>query len=365
MRLPSHRQLKRADFRGKKVLVRFDLNVPIEGGKILDDSRILAALPTLKKIIERGAKQVNIICHLGRPIGLDKNFSTIYIADELSKLFRSKNKAKKIETDEKSPALKHYYQITDKINLFENLRFDSREEKNSTEFAKELAGLGDVFVQDAFANIHRAHTSMVKLQECLPTFAGLLLEKEINVLFRLLSIAEKPFVVIIGGVKIEDKIPIIESLSQKADAVLVGGVTGNEWVAQNLPTKENIFLPNDGVNKFGAIVPVTKETVKNGVFDIGPQTILLFKGILSSAKTVFWNGNLGMTENKRFIHGTNEIARFVAKIKAEKVASGGNTADVIDDLGLREAFNFISTGGGATSDLICGKKLPALEMLLK
>lgn len=365
MRVPPYRLLVRADFRMKRVLVRVDFNVPADDGKIEDTRRIDAAVPTLKKILERGAKEINIICHFGRPEGVDKKFSTVAIAKVLAERLKVKFDPKPQKTAQKSPALKTYYQLGDKFRLFENLRYDPREEENSLEFARELATLGDVFVQDAFANIHREHTSMVKLQEVLPTYAGLLVEREINFLFRFLAVPEKPFVVIIGGAKIEDKLPVIKSLSQKSDAVLIGGATANEWILDHHEKTGNVFLPSDGVNKFGAIVPMNEQTIKNGVFDIGPQTILLYKSILATAKTIFWNGNLGVTENKRFVHGTFELARYIAKLKAEKVASGGNTADVIDELKLNDRFDFISTGGGATSDLISGKKLTALEMLLK
>lgn len=365
MRVPSHRLLARADFRGKRVLVRVDFNVPVKDGKVEDTRRIDAEIPTLKKILERGAKEINIICHFGRPAGVDKKFSTAPIAKILAEKLKVKFDPKPQKTTQKSPALKSYYQLGDKFRLFENLRFDPREEKNSSEFARELAELGDVFVQDAFANIHRKHTSMVKLQEILPTYAGLLVEREINFLFRFLAAPEKPFVAIIGGAKIEDKLPVIEALSKKADAVLIGGATANEWILDHHKKTGNVFLPSDGINKLGAIVPINEQTIKNGIFDIGPQTLLLYKSILATAKTIFWNGNLGMTENKRFVHGTYELTRYIAKLKAEKVASGGNTADVIDYLKLNDRFDFISTGGSATSDLITGKKLPALEMLLK
>jgi phosphoglycerate kinase len=206
---------------------------------------------------------------------------------------------------------------------------------------------------------------MVAVAKILPTYAGLLVEKEVNSLFRLLYQPKEPFVAIIGGAKVKDKLPVIEALSKKVQAVIVGGKTANEWILEGHKRTGNIYLPTDGINKQGSIVPINEQTLKAGIFDIGPQTIMLYKSIISSAKTVFWNGNLGMTENKRFIHGTYEIARFIAKLRLEKVASGGNTAEVIDELKLQDQFNFISTGGGATDDFIIGKKMPALEILLK
>ena len=364
IRIPSYRQIKRADFRGKRVLVRLDLNVPIENGKILDTKRIEASVPTIKKIMERGAKEINIICHLGRPTKIDKNLSVEIIAREIAKHLRSKQ-IKKINTNLQSPALKTAYDVYRGIRLFENLRFDKREEQNSTAFAKELATLGDVFVLDAFANIHRQHASMDKLQDELTTFAGILMEKEINGLFRILYAPERPFVAIIGGAKYEDKIPIINSLSQRCEAVLVGGKTANEMILEGGTNSPNIFLPSDGISKSGALVEMNKEQIRVGVFDIGPKTIMHYKNILSSAKTVFFNGNLGMTENKKFVHGTNELVRYSANLQINAVASGGNTTDIIYDLNLEDGFDFISTGGGATSDLIAGRKLPVLDKLLK
>lgn len=366
LRIPNHRQLIRADFKGKKVLIRFDFNVPIEDDKVGDAKRIDAALPTLRKILEKGAETISIICHLGRPDGKEQpEFSVAPIAKILCEDLNVRFNPKPVVTGSKYASLNKYFEIGKYIRLYENLRFDKEEEKNDTAFTRELAGLGDVFIQDAFANIHREHASMVGVEKILPTYAGLLVEKEINNLFRLLSSPKEPFVAIIGGAKVSDKLPIIEALSKNAKAVIVGGKTANEWILDHHPKTGNIYFPVDGVNKFGSIVPINEQTLNAGIFDIGPQSIMLYKSILSSAKTIFWNGNLGMTENKRFVHGTFEIARYIAKLQVEKVASGGNTAEVIDQLKLAGHFNFVSTGGGATSDFIIGKKLPALEILLK
>jgi phosphoglycerate kinase len=366
VRIPSHRQISRVDLRSKRVLLRVDFNVPVENGQIEDVKRIWAALPTIKKCLERGAAEVNIVSHFGRPKNSrDEAFSTKIIAKKLSEIMREKRAPRQGVSDIDSPALARFYQITPKVRLFENLRFDPGEEKNSAHFAKQLSALGDICVIDAFANLHRNHASMVAIQDFLPTYAGLLVEREVNVLFRLLNQPERPFVCIVGGAKVEDKLPIIEAFSESADAVLIGGMTANEYILQEHPKGENIFLPNDGINKVGGIVPINQQTLKSGIFDIGPQTIMLYKSVLSSAKTIFWNGNMGMSENKRYVHGTFEIARFISKLKADKIASGGNTVEVIDELNLADRFSFLSTGGGATSDFVAGKKLPALERLLK
>ncbi len=366
IRVPSSKQLSRANLSGKRVLARFDFNVPIEDGKIEDEKRINAAIPTIEKILEKDPAEINIICHLGRPEKpKDKNFSTKIIAEYLAAVLHCRQEPKEFQTDIKSPALDKFYQISDKIRLFENLRYDEREEKNSVIFARELARMGDVFVLDAFANIHRQHASMDAIQDILPTYVGLIMEKEINTLFKVLNSPERPFVAIIGGAKVEDKLPIIQAFSKRADAVIVGGKTANEWIEKGIPSGKNVFLPADGINKFGSIVFMDVENIKKGVFDIGPQTIMLYKSVLASAKTIFWNGNLGMTEDHKFVHGTYEIARYMQKIKCEKIASGGNTAEAIDEMGIASDFDFISTGGGATSDFVTGKKLPVLEKILK
>ena len=365
IRIPSHRQLVRAQIEGRRVLARFDFNVPIENGNIKDTKRIESALPTIRKILARGAVQLNIICHLGRPNGESNALSTAPVAATLSRFLGFKPAARGVKLNNRFRCLSRFYPVGDKIRVFENLRFDGGEEKNSAVFSKALSELGDIFVQDAFANIHRAHASMVGVASILPPHAGLLVEREVNSLFRLLHHPRPPFVAVIGGAKAEDKMPIIRALSERAEAVVVGGRTANEWILRQHAIAANIYLPTDGINKVGAIVRINEKTLNEGVFDIGPRTIMLFKTVIASAKTVFWNGNLGMTEKSRFSHGTFEIARFIAKLRIEKIASGGNTAEVINHLRLRDSFNFISTGGGATSDFIIGKKMPALEILLK
>jgi len=365
IRIPSRRELQHANIEGRRVLARFDFNLPCDDGKIEDTSRIDLAMPTIQFILSKKPLELNIITHFGRPKNkLDKDFSTSAIAEIIAKKLALKNPVIKKNDAAKSPVLSQYFQIGERIKLYENLRFDPREDDNSASFAQELSTLGDIFVQDAFANIHRNHTSMVALQKKLPTYAGLLVNKEVNTLFRILNNPQRPFIVVIGGAKVEDKLPVIEALSKIADYVILGGMTANEWILFDRPRKENIYFPTDGIAKSGKIVQINKETLKDGVFDIGPQTIMLYKSILSPAKTVFWNGNLGMTEEKKFAHGTNEIARYIAKLKANTIASGGNTIQVVDELGLVDNFSFISSGGGATSDFVCSKKMPALELLL-
>lgn len=366
IRIPSRREIEHAPIAGKRVLARFDFNLPISPeGKVEDDKRIDLALPTIEYILSKKPLELNIITHFGRPKSAkDSVFSTLVIARVLSKKLSKRSPEKRAIEGQKSPSLATCYSFGT-INVLENLRFDKREEENDTGFAKELATFGDIFIQDAFANIHRNHTSMVALQKQLPTYAGLLVNKEVNTLFKIINVPKKPFVAVIGGAKIEDKLPVIQALSKIADSVIVGGRTANEWILDRQPRTGNIYLPTDGIGKNGSITPINEQTLKSGIFDIGPQTIMLYKSILAPAKTVFWNGNLGMTEDRRFIHGTNEIARFIAKLKAETIVSGGNTVQVVDDLDLSSSYSFTSSGGGATSDFICSKKLPALELLLE
>lgn len=366
IRVPSHRQVSRTDLKGKTVVLRCDFNVPVENGVVADVKRISSAIPTIEKILEKGASKISILTHFGRPEGkYNKEFSTEIIARTLASLLGVRHQITKVKTDVESEALGTCYEITDRIFLYENLRFDVGEEKNSKEFAKKIASLGDVFVQDAFANMHREHASMVVVAEFLPYYAGMLVEKEINSLFKLMNAPDKPLICLIGGAKIEDKLPIILSLSKIADAVLVGGKAANEWISEGYKKVNNVFLPNDGLNQNGSIVKMERDLIQKGIFDIGPETIMLYKSVLSSAKTIFWNGNMGLSEQKRFAHGTNELARFISRLKADKIVSGGNTVEAIDELKLSNDFTFISTGGGATSDFICGKKLAAVELLLK
>lgn len=366
IRIPTRREMEHAPITGKRVLARFDFNLPVDDGKIEDEKRIDLALPTIDYILSKKPLELNILTHFGRPKSKDDSeFSTLAIAKILAKKLSKKAPIRRENEGEKSPTLSTFYNIGGDINVFENLRFDKREEENSTSFAEEISRYGDIFIQDAFANIHRNHTSMVALPKKMPTYVGLLVNKEVNTLFKILNVPDRPFVAIIGGAKIEDKLPIIQALSKIVDSMIIGGRTANEWMVAERSRSDNIYLPTDGVCKNGSIVPINKETLKTGIFDIGPETIMLYKSILASAKTVFWNGNLGMTEEKKFDYGSNEIARFVSRLKAETIVSGGNTVQVIDDLGLADSFSFISSGGGATSDFVCSKKLPALELLLE
>jgi len=263
-----------------------------------------------------------------------------------------------------SPILSRRYYIGRSITLLENLRFDKLEEKNSPKLAKLLAREGDLYINDAFATSHRAHTSLVAITKVLPSFAGLLLTSEVRQLEPLLAKQEKPFIVVIGGAKITDKIPIINHFRSKADTILVGGRTSIDYYLAMTEPVEKLVFPTDGIDAKGRIQAFDKDTLKkNPLFDIGPDTIMRFKSILKSAKTVFWNGSLGLAEDKKFCHGTYEIARFVANLRATTILSGGDTVAVVDKLNLRDRFSFVSTAGGAASEFLIGKKLPGLVAL--
>lgn len=324
------KSVKEADVQNKKVFLRADYNVTIENNKILDDYRITASYPTLDYLLQNGALKITIGTHLGRPEGkIVPEFSTKPIADFLG---------------QKYP--------TDKVIVLENLRFDSSEEKNDSDFAKKLADGNDIFVNNAFAVCHREAASTCAITQFLPSYAGFLIEKEMSELAKLDN-PEKPFVAIIAGAKIETKLPLIEKFSKIADYVLVGGLIAIQAIDQKINLPPNVILPIDGINN-----------EKNIARDIGPQTIEKFSQIIQTAKTVFWNGNLGMTEDEKYRVGSIKIAGAIINSKAEiKIVGGGDTVSFLHELNLADQFSFISTGGGATLEFLVGEKMPCLEAL--
>ena len=324
--------LKHADIQDKKVLLRVGFDVPTENGKIIDDHRIIDGLPTIKYLLDRGAIKITIINHIGRPKG-------------------------KFNPDLTNEPIKSYLNNAlgrpEKIKILENIRFDKREEAGSDELARELSKGQDIFVQDAFSNCHRNHTSMVNITQFLPSYAGYLVEKEYSNLSKLIEDPAQPFVVIIGGIKVETKIPAIENLKKIADYILVGGATANEAKAQGLfANDEKIILPIDGV-----------KDENNIDRDIGVKTVAIYKDKLSTAKTIFWNGNLGVTEDKKYQYASRDIAEYLANLSAYKVVGGGDSVKFINQLNLANKFDFISTGGGASLEFLSGKQLPGLKAL--
>jgi len=376
--------LKEISFENKNVLVRCDLNVPLgEKGEILDDFRIKKVIPTIQYLIKEKAKVI-LISHLeskGRILSL-KNISL-----RLEKLLGKRVKflpdclgrgvEKEIEKMKEGDVI-----------LLENLRFHKEEKENDESFAKRVAELGDIFVNDAFSVSHRRHASIVGIPKYLRAVSGPLLEKEINVLSQLLKKPLSPFVVVIGGIKIESKIKTILNILKTADHLLLGSKIGeailaekglllerdfpeNELVKQINLTNQKIHLPIDGAIalknlkenylRTGGIGTLRKE---EGVFDIGPETIKVFKRIIKEAKTILWSGPLGMYEEKKFELGTKEIAETIVRnYGAFKVAGGGDTISAINKFNLLDKFDFISTGGGAMLQFLAGESLPGIKAL--
>jgi len=371
--------IRNANVKDKKVLLRVDYNLPLdENGKPSDSARILATIPTIEWLLRHGAMQVIIITHWGRPVLTKQSGPTVsekdkwslkIIASELAKILKHKQlvKAGRVvsqKTDGKSPVVSNRFYIGKSITMLENLRFDKGEESNDSKFARILAEEAEMYINDAFSASHRQHASLVAITKYLPAYAGLQLLDELKHLQPVLLNQKKPFVAIIGGAKIKDKIPVINMLRKKADTILVGGKTANEYFVAMTEPVDKLVFPTDGVDKQGRIVPYTKNVIASTPpFDIGPDTIVRFKSVIKNAKTLFWNGSLGMAEKMRFRHGSNEIARFVSNLRATTIISGGDTAQIIDNLNLRRNFSFVSTGGGASSEYLIGKKLPGLTAL--
>jgi phosphoglycerate kinase len=340
------RSVRDADIAGKRVLVRSDLNVPLEGGQIADETRIQASLPTLQLLLERDAGEVTVCSHLGRPKGEDPAFSIRPVAERLRELLPD-----------------------DRLGVLENTRFNPGETKNDPEFAQELANDNDLFVQDAFGSVHRAHASTVGVAQLLPTYAGLLLERELTELGKLLSDVKRPFVLISGGAKVDDKLGVLKNLGGKADAVLVGGKMAEQIRTDN-PLPFDVVLPVDvvGASDFAAdaeakVVPY--DALPDGWLglDIGPETRELFAQHVSQARTIFWNGPMGVFEWPRFAEGTKAVAEAVASSDGYSVVGGADSARALSELGLADKVSWLSTGGGAALELLEGKDLPGVSVI--
>lgn len=338
--------MRDADIAGKRVLVRSDLNVPLVDGRIADETRIRASLPTLQLLLERKAGEVTVCSHLGRPKGQDPAFSIRPVADRLRELLPD-----------------------DRIRVLENTRFSPGETKNDPEFARELADDNDLFVQDAFGSVHRAHASTVGVAQLLPAYAGLLLERELTELGKLLGAVERPFVLISGGAKVEDKLGVLEHLGGKADTVLVGGKMAEQIRTDN-PLPFDVVLPVDVVaaSEFAAdaeakVVPY--DALPDGWLglDIGPATRELFAQHISQARSIFWNGPMGVFEWPRFGEGTKAVAEAVASSGGHSVVGGADSARALSELGLADKVTWLSTGGGAALELLEGKELPGVAAI--
>lgn len=392
----NKKTIKDIDLKNKKVLVRCDFNVPQdENLKITDNRRIVAALPTIKYLLENNCKVI-LCSHLGRPKGqVKKEFSLAPIAEELSKLLGQEVKLASDIIGDSAKDLTTNMQ-NGEVVLLENVRFDSREEANDKEFAKELASLAELYVNDAFGTAHRAHASTAGVAEFLPAVAGFLMEKEINFLGTTLENPKRPFVAILGGKKVSDKIGVIDSLLEKVDTLLIGGAMAYTFfkamgyeVGNSVCEPDKIDLALAAMEKAKTkgvkmLLPVDtvvgKEFDPNTEsktvgykeipegwegFDIGPETIKIFEEELKDAKTVVWNGPLGLSEFKKFAVGTDTIAKFLGDMKdVTTVIGGGDSAAAIERMGIGDKFSHISTGGGASLEFLEGKKLPGVECLL-
>ena len=344
MHLP--RSVRDADVRGKRVLVRSDLNVPLDDGRIADETRIRASLPTLQLLLERDAGQVTVCSHLGRPKGDDPALSLHPVAERLQELLPD-----------------------ERLHVLENTRFNPGETKNDARFAQELADSNDVFVQDAFGSVHRAHASTVGVAQLLPAYAGLLLERELTELGKLLGEVERPFVLISGGAKVEDKLGVLKNLGGKADVVLVGGKMAEQIRIDN-PLPFDVVLPVDVVaaREFAAdaetkVVPYDALPEDWLGLDIGPETRELFGQQISAARTIFWNGPMGVFEWPRFSEGTKTVAEAVASSAAHSIVGGADSARALSELGLADEVSWLSTGGGAALELLEGEELPGVAVI--
>ena len=386
------------DVNSKRVIVRVDFNVPMsktEEGKITDNARIVAALPTIKYLIENNAKVI-LLSHLGRPKGeAKKEFSLAPVAKELSKLLNKDVKFLQsnlvVDDNVKTEVLK----LKDgEVALLENTRFRNEETKNIDDFSKELAELGDLYINDAFGTSHRAHCSNVGLCKFLPSAVGFLVEKEISIMGKALSNPERPFVAILGGAKVSDKITVIENLIEKVDSIIIGGGMAFTFlkslgysVGKSLLEDDKVDFAKELIEKAKSknvkiLLPidvvVSKEFSNDSEFkivnidsigddymglDIGEKTVKLFSDEISNAKTVVWNGPMGVFEMSNFAKGTFEIAKAIAETDAISIIGGGDSASAAEKSGYKDKITHISTGGGASLEFLEGKILPGIDSI--
>ena len=346
MSLP--RSVETADVAGKRVLVRADLNVPLENDRVADDTRIRAAVPTLRLLLERGAADVAVCSHLGRP-KTDEDRARFAMTPVAARL-------RELVPDER-------------VHVLENTRFNQGETKNDEGYARELADGREVYVNDAFGSAHRAHSSTEAVAHLLPAYAGLLLLDELAHLGRLLGEIERPFVLVAGGAKVDDKLGVLEHLGGRADAVLIGGKMAEQLRDENL-LPFPVELPVDVVAAASFAADAESRVVPyDGVpagwlgLDIGPETSERFGAIVRGAKTVFWNGPMGVFEWPRFAAGTKAVAEAVAAVDGYTVVGGGDSVRAVREAGLADEVSWISTGGGASLELLEGRELPGVAAI--
>jgi phosphoglycerate kinase len=381
------------DVAGKRVLVRVDFNVPLEGGRLTDDTRIRAALPTIRRLIDARARVV-LVSHLGRPDGkVEEDLRLAPVAAHLAELL---GRPVPVAPDCVGPAAEAAVAALEEgdVLLLENLRFHPEEEANDPEFAHRLASLGDVYVNDAFGTAHRAHASTEGVAHLLPAVAGDLMEKELSIMGRALVRPERPFVAIVGGKKVSDKIGVLNNLIQRADRLLIGGAMANTFlkahgleigksyyeeealdtaarlVREARGANKELLLPRDAVVttalERGAqhrVVAVNAVPPDQLIADIGPQTVQQYTEALGGARTVIWNGPMGVFEIPPFDAGTRQVAEALTRVEGTTIVGGGDSVAALEEAGLAERVTHVSTGGGASLEFLEGKVLPGVAAL--
>ena len=387
----NKKTVKDIDLKGKRVIMRVDFNVPMQDGKVTDDKRIKASLPTIQYVLEQGASLI-LMSHLGRPKGgPDPEFSLRAAAEVLSSHLGVPVKMAPDTIDAQAEAMAKELKPGE-VLMLENTRFNKGEEKNDLDLAKRMAALADVFVNDAFGSAHRAHSSTEGVSRFLPAVSGFLMEQELQYLGRAVANPEHPYIAILGGAKISDKIDVVESLLARADKVIIGGGMANTFLAAkglnmqdslvedaSVETAKSIMekagdklvLPVDAViaDQFEAeansqVVDVDKIPAGWRMLDVGPKTLDLYRQVLDGAKLVVWNGPVGVFEMPKFAEGTFALARMLAESGATTVIGGGDSASAVKKAGVAKQMTHVSTGGGASLEYLEGKELPGVAALL-
>lgn len=370
--------IRDANLNGKRVFVRVDYNVPIKDGKILDNYRITRSLSTIQYLLERKTKII-VATHLGKPGGeIIPDLSTIPIASELAKLLKHKVYA----TDHVI-----HPSILEKIKemnfgdilMLGNLRWHKEEESDNARFAEELASYADIYVNDAFGASHRAHASIDAITNYLPSYGGFLIESEKTTLDLLVRSPQKPYIIVLGGAKVKDKSGLINNLATVADKIIIGGAIANTFLAasgidvsESLYEREMLETCEDILSRFADKIMLPLDQIREDsaeekfkIMDIGPKTVEAYKREIAAGSTVFWNGNMGYSEDQKYENGTRKIAEAISENKGTTVVAGGDTVGFINQNNLVGNINFISTGGGATLSYLAGEKMPGLEALEK
>ncbi|MGP1489004.1 MAG: phosphoglycerate kinase [Peptoanaerobacter stomatis] len=391
----AKKSVKDIDVSGKKVIVRCDFNVPMKDGKITDDIRIVSALPTIKYLIDNNAKVI-LMSHLGRPDKCyDPKYSLKPVAVRLSELLGQEVKLAEDENVVGENAKKLTSEMKEKdVVLLENVRFVAGETKNDANFAKELASLADIFVNDAFGTAHRAHSSTAGIADYIPAVMGFLIEKEVSIMGKALENPQRPFVAILGGAKVSDKISVIENLINKVDTLVIGGAMAYTFLksqGKNVGTsrveEDKLDLAKDLLAKaekagIKLLLPIDHvvakefsndaeakntddENIPDGFMglDIGAKTVKMYCDVIADAKTAIWNGPMGVFEMEKFAVGTKALAEALSKTDAISIIGGGDSAAAVEQLGFADKMTHISTGGGASLEFLEGKILPGIDCL--